>query len=87
MSSYIYIGPNIFSLGLQQHQLFLVKEPNRFLQKLMEEKHWIGSMFIPTPELAEARKRIDRPGTVEYQAFRYLKEISREQIKNLLESQ
>lgn len=86
MANYIYIGPNVLTLGLQENQLALENEPNIFLKKLIEKERWLGSMFIPTSELALARKRAKQQGTVEYKAYQYLKQLSREQITNLLES-
>ena len=73
--NYIYIGPNIPQIGLKRNTLYRGSAPPPKLTELIKTKRALGSLFVPTSELAKAEKSLNIKGSLEHTARKQMEEI------------
>jgi hypothetical protein len=76
-ANHIYIGPSIPPLGLHRNALYLSAEPPAALALIAGKKPAVLSLFIPTAALAEAKKRLATPGSLEHAANREMLAVAK----------
>ena len=64
----IYVGVNIFSLALQQYQVFSGGLP-KYVERAAEKIPEIKQLIVPVSELENMRSKIAKSGTRESRIF------------------
>ena len=77
MANWIYIGPSIAPIGLKQNTLYLSDEMPEALQKIASNKPVVKALFLEVSDLAEAKKRLNKKGSLEHTATQEMLAIAK----------
>jgi hypothetical protein len=76
--NFIYIGPSVVGWGLRQNTIYRgQKSFNPNFQKIAEEKPALKALLISTKKLAEARRKLEKKGSLEYIAAEQMRAVAK----------
>ena len=78
----IYVGPNIFTRGLLQYQVFIGELPSEVMRFSEERCRQIISLFVPVNELSEAIVSAATPGTILHKYYEIVQDAYSKEVNN-----
>jgi hypothetical protein len=60
--NFMYVGPSIPPLGLKKHTLYCSEELPIKLAEVARKKPAVKALFVPTKDLAEVKKQLNKKG-------------------------
>jgi hypothetical protein len=73
----MYIGPNIFPLGLKFNTLFLEATLPPGLAQYVGANPIVATLYVPTSQLSQAKANITKKGTAENIAYQKMLDIAK----------